>query len=355
MNWPDTRLCDLLNIEHPIIQAPMAGASSPEMAAAAANAGALGSLGCALQTLDQVSADADAVRAGTNRSVNFNFFVHAKPQDDADRTAAAIKRLEPWYDMLGLGAPTPPSETHPTFNADICALVLNHRPQVVSFHFGLPDAVMVAQLKDAGCTILSSATSAAEAIWLEQNGADAIIAQGFEAGGHNGWFLPRNGADIAGTFALVPRIVDAVSVPVIAAGGIADGRGIAAALTLGASGVQIGTAFLATPECRSHDVHKQAVINATGDDTMHTTAFSGRAARTITNDYVRDMAGVTDWPDFPMMNAATAPIRSATAKDGTGAAFALWAGQAVGLARAETTTQVVDRLVAQAKAILEPQ
>lgn len=214
---------------------------------------------------------------------------------------------------------------------------------------------MVAKLKDAGCTILSTATSAAEAIWLEQHGADAIIAQGYEAGGHNGWFLPRNGADVAGIFALVPRMVDAVSVPVIAAGGIADGRGIAAALTSGASGVQIGTAFLTTPECRSHEVHKQVVINATGDDTMHTTAFSGRAARTITNDYARDMAGVTDWPDFLMMNAATAPIRAATAKDGTGAAFALWAGQAVALARAQTTTQVVDRLVAQAKAILEPQ
>ena len=353
MNWPDARLCDLLNIEHPIIQAPMAGASSPEMAIAAANAGAMGSLGCALQTPDQFIADASAARAGTNRALNYNFFVHTPPVDDPAKTVTALERLGPWYDMLGLGEPVEPHETHPTFDQAMCDVLLEHAPNVVSFHFGLPDASLVAQIKDNGCTILSSATSALEAEWLEQNGADAIIAQGYEAGGHNGWFLPRNGADVAGTMALVPRIVDTVNVPVIAAGGIADGRGIAAALMLGAAGVQIGTAFLATPECRSHDVHKDAVLRATGDDTMHSTAFSGRAARTITNDYARGMANVTDWPDFPLMNAATAPIRAATAKDGTGAAFALWAGQAVGLARAETTAEVVERLVGETQTILK--
>jgi nitronate monooxygenase len=353
MNWPDTRLCDLLNIEHPIIQAPMAGATSPDMAVAAANAGALGSLGCALQSVEQMRADVGAAQAGTNRALNFNFFVHTPPQHDPIRNAAAIERLQPWYTQLGLDHVTEPFETHPTFDQAMCDALQDHAPNVVSFHFGLPDKSLVDQIKAKGCTILSSATSAAEAIWLEQNGADAIIAQGYEAGGHKGWFLPRNGADVAGTMALVPRIVDAVSVPVIAAGGIADGRGIAAALMLGAAGVQIGTAFLATPECRSHDTHKDAVLRATGDDTMHTTAFSGRAARTITNDYARDMAAVTDWPDFPLMNAATGPIRAATAKDGTGAAFALWAGQAVGLARAETTAQVVERLVAETKAILK--
>lgn len=353
MNWPDTRLRDLLNIDHPIVQAPMAGASSPDMAIAAASAGALGSLGCALQSPDQFIADATAARAGTNRALNYNFFVHKPPMDDPAKTAAVIGRLRPWYDMLGLGEPAAPRETHLTFNQDMCDVLLDHPPNVVSFHFGLPDKALVHQLKAKGCTILSSATSAAEARWLEQNGADAIIAQGYEAGGHNGWFLPRNGADVAGTMALVPRIVDAVSVPVIAAGGIADGRGIAAALMLGAAGVQIGTAFLATPECRSHDVHKDAVIDATGDDTMQTTAFSGRAARTITNDYAREMAQLADLPDFPLMNSATAPIRAATAKDGTGAAFALWAGQAVGLARAETTTEVVERLVTETRAVLK--
>lgn len=331
----------------------MAGASSPDMAVAVANAGALGSLGCALQTPDQFVVDVTAARAGTNRALNYNFFVHTPPDHNADKIAAAVEHLKPWYTRLGLGAPVAPHETHPTFDQTMCDVLLEHAPSVVSFHFGLPDAALVQQIKDAGCKILSSATSVAEAIWLEQHGADAIIAQGYEAGGHNGWFLPRGGADVAGTMALVPRVVDAVSVPVIAAGGIADGRGIAAAFMLGASGVQIGTAFLATPECRAHDVHKDAVIRATGDDTLHSTAFSGRAARTIVNDYARDMAQVTDWPDFPLMNAATAPLRAATAGDKTGDAMSLWAGQAVGLARAETTAQVVERLVAEAKAILK--
>ena len=331
----------------------MAGASSPEMAIAAANTGALGSLGCALQTVDQVVADVSAAQSGTNRALNFNFFVHKPPQHDSIRHAAAMERLRPWYTMLGIEDVAEPAETHPTFNQTMCDALLDHAPNVVSFHFGLPDKSLVDQIKAKGCTILSSATSAAEAIWLEQHGADAIIAQGYEAGGHNGWFLPRNGSDVAGTMALVPRIVDAVSVPVIAAGGIADGRGIAAALMLGATGVQIGTAFLATPECRSHDVHKDAVIKATGDETMHTTAFSGRAARTITNDYARDMANVADWPDFPLMNAATGPLRAATAQDGTGEAFALWAGQAVGLVKQETTTEVIERLVAETNAVLQ--
>ncbi len=352
MNWPDTRLCDLLSIEHPIIQAPMAGATSPDMAIAAANAGALGSLGCALQTVEQMAADVAAAKSGTNRALNFNFFVHKPPQHDPVRHAAAIERLRLWYTMQGIDKVVEPAETHPPFDQAMCDALLDHAPHVVSFHFGLPDRSLVDQIKAKGCTILSSATSAAEAIWLEHHGADVIIAQGYEAGGHNGWFLPRNGSDVAGTMALVPRVVDAVDVPVIAAGGIADGRGIAAAFMLGAAGVQIGTAFLATPECRSHAVHKDAVINATGDETMHTTAFSGRAARTLTNDYARDMADVTDWPDFPLMNAATAPIRAATAKDGSGDAFALWAGQGVGLARAETTAEVIERLVAETKAIL---
>jgi nitronate monooxygenase len=352
MNWPDTRLCDLLKIDHPIVQAPMAGATSPDMAIAAANAGALGSLGCALQTVDQFVTDAGAVRAGTNRALNYNFFVHKSPVDDPAKTAAAKAVLKPWYDMFDLGDPAAPRETHPTFDQVMCDVLLDQRPSVVSFHFGLPGPKLVQQIKDKACKILTSATSVAEAVWLEQNGADAIIAQGYEAGGHNGWFLPRNGADWAGTMALVPRVVDAVKVPVIAAGGIADGRGIAAALMLGAAGVQIGTAFLATPECRSHDVHKNAVIAATGDDTMHTTAFSGRAARTISNPYARDMANVIDWPDFPLLNTVTAPIRAATAKDGSGAGFALWAGQAVGLARAETTAEVIERLVVETKAVL---
>ena len=330
----------------------MAGASTPEMAMAAANAGAMGSLGCAFHSPEEMKADTSAAKRATNRAINVNFFVHTPPKHDEERQKEALARLQPWYDHLELGQAVEPRETHPTFGEAMCDAVIEVAPRVVSFHFGLPDLTLIKKLKDRGIVILSSATSSAEARWLEERGVDAVIAQGYEAGGHNGWFLPRHGADVAGSFALIPRIVDAVTVPVIAAGGIADGRGIVAALALGASAVQVGTAFLATPECKSSDVHKRAVLNASGDDTMHSTAFSGRAARTVVNDYARDMAKHREWPDFPMMNVATGPLRAATAKDGTGDAIALWSGQAAGLVRSETTSEVIDRLVRETQEVL---
>ena len=341
-----------ITIEHPIIQAPMAGASSPAMAAAAGNAGALGSLGCAMFEPEKTISEVAAARAASNRSLNLNFFVHEAPTTDVVRNASAVQRLQHWYDDIDAGPVAAPKEGHFPFDEDMCEAVLKASPKVASFHFGLPDDSLVQRLKDEGIVILSSATSVAEAKWLEERGADAIIAQGYEAGGHNGWFLPRNGADVSGTMALVPRIVDAVSVPVIAAGGISDGRGIAAALMLGAAGVQIGTAFLATPEAVISEAHKAALLSATGDDTMYSAAFSGRSARTVVNDYAREMEAVTDWPDFPLMNAATGPIRAASAKAGKPDAIALWSGQAVGLMREESTAEVVHRLVAETEQVL---
>jgi nitronate monooxygenase len=352
MAWHDTPLTRLLNIDYPIIQAPMAGATTPAMAAAAANAGAMGSLGCAIIGVGAMAAELRAAQAGTNRSLNVNFFVHARPVPDEDLNAEAAARLAPWYDRLGAGEVKAPADAIPTFDEAFCEAVIACGPTVASFHFGLPEAALVDRLKAAGILILSSATSAAEARWLEDHDADAIIAQGAEAGGHNGSFLPRRGADLTGTMALVPRVVDAVRVPVVAAGGIADGRGVAAALMLGAAGVQVGTAFLATPECASPEVHKQAVIAATGDDTMATRAYSGRLARGIANDFSRDMAAHADWPDFPLMNAATGPIRAASAGAGLPDAVALWSGQGAGLVRAETTAGVVTRLVAETEAAL---
>lgn len=352
MTWPDTPITDLFDIAYPIIQAPMAGASSPAMAAAVAAAGGLGSLGCAGMSPDTVRDEIAASQRGSNRPVNVNFFVHARPREDAAMARAAMDRLSPWYVRLGAGDPQPPTETMPPFDATMCDAIIAAGARVVSFHFGLPEPDLVARVKDAGMTILSSATSVAEARWLEARGADVIIAQGVEAGGHNGWFLPRNGADVATTMALVPRVVDAVSVPVVAAGGIGDGRGIAAALMLGAAGVQIGTAFLATPECRTAEVHKQAIAAASGDDTLATRAYSGRSARGLVNAYSAEMAGYTDWPDFPLMNAATGPLRAASARAGHGDAFALWAGQAAGLARQETTTEVMERLIAETEKVL---
>ncbi|MGI3184618.1 NAD(P)H-dependent flavin oxidoreductase [Nioella aestuarii] len=352
MAWRDTPLTRLLNIDYPIIQAPMAGATTPAMAAAAANAGAMGSLGCAMMGIETMTAELRSAQAGTNRSLNVNFFVHDRPVPDEDLNAVVAARLAPWYYRLGAGVMQSPADTIPAFDELFCEAVITCRPTVASFHFGLPDAILVERLKAAGILILSSATSAAEARWLEDHGADIIVAQGAEAGGHNGWFLPRKGADLTGTMALVPRVVDAVSVPVVAAGGIADGRGVAAALMLGAAGVQVGTAFLATPECASPEVHKQAIVAATGDDTMATRAYSGRLARGVVNDFSRQMADHSDWPDFPLMNVATGPIRAASAKAGLPDAVALWSGQGAGLVRAETTAEVITRLVAETEAAL---
>jgi nitronate monooxygenase len=351
-NWPDMRLCELLDIEHPIIQAPMAGASTPEMAAAAGNGGGVGSLGCAMMTGETILANADKIRSMSNRAFNLNFFCHDAPVLDDIRAKAAQDRLQPWFDKLDAGDIPDVVENHFPFNEQICDAVLEAGPKVASFHFGLPDAALVLRLKDAGIIILSSATSAAEAGWLVDRGVDAVIAQGYEAGGHNGWFLPRNGGEVAGTMALVPRVVDAVDVPVIAAGGIADGRGIAAAFALGAAGVQIGTAFLATPESAVSDIHKETLVAATGDDTQYSKAFSGRAARTIANAYSREMEQVTDWPDFPLMNTVTGPIRAASNKAGRPDAVSLWSGQGAGLVTESTTKEVFERLVKQAQAIL---
>lgn len=350
--WPDTRLCDLLGIRHPIIQAPMAGASTVEMAVAASRAGALGSLGCAMMPPAAVLDAGQAARAGTNGAVNLNFFCHDAPRPDPARNAAVVARLAPWYERLGAGDVAEPREAHVPFGEAECDAVLAAGAQVASFHFGLPSAALVDRLKSEGVVILSSATTAAEARWLEDHGADAIIAQGAEAGGHQGSFLPRDGADPTGTMALVPRVVDAVALPVIAAGGIADGRGIAAALMLGAAGVQVGTAFLAAPESAVPPVHKAALLAASGDDTMLSRAFSGKPARTIVNTFAREMADVDDWPDFPLMNAATGPIRKASAAAGLPDAVSLWSGQGAGLVRAETTAQVVERLVDEALALL---
>ena len=350
--WKDKRLCDLLDIDHPIIQAPMAGASTPEMAIASANAGGMGSLGCAMQSVDQVAADMLQIRQHTNRAINLNFFVHTPPSLNVERVRAAQDRLINWYETLDAGDMPEPVETNFPFDTAMCDTVIRLGPKVVSFHFGLPDASIIAALKKAGIVILSSATSVAEARYLEENGADAIIAQSYEAGGHSGWFLARGTAEVAGTMALVPRIVDAVNVPVIAAGGIADGRGIAAALMLGAAGVQIGTAFLATSECMASQTHKNALLAASGDDTMMSKAFSGRRARTLVNKYASEMAPVDDWPDFPIMNTLTGPIRKASVKADSPDAIALWSGQAVGLIRQESTDAVFKKLVAQTHAIL---
>lgn len=352
MNWNNNRLCELLGIAHPIIQAPMVGATSPEMVIAACNAGALGSLGSAEYSSDKLIAEFEFIRANTTAPFNPNFFTHNEPKVDPIKGEAARLRLEPWYLKYNLGKVPEAIPTSRPFNKEICDTICEIKPSVVSFHFGLPDKELVHQIKSSGIQILCSATSVKEAVWLEQNGVDAIIAQGVEAGGHSGWFMDRKGADLTGVMALVPRVVDAVSVPVIAAGGIMDGRGIAAALVLGASGVQMGTAFISSNECLLSDVHKNAVRTATGDDTVHTTAFSGRKARSIVNKYATEFSDVTDWPEFPIGNTLSKPLRKASSDRGLPDAMSLWAGQAVGLNQSKSTAAIIEDVVQQTKSIL---
>jgi nitronate monooxygenase len=350
--WPDTRLTELLGIEHPIIQAPMAGASTPAMAAAAANAGCLGSLGCAMMTPESYRAAFDQVRAATNRRINMNFFCHRPPFFDDQKAAAAQARLKPFFLELGLGEVPEVAPVNFPFGEEMFEAVMATRPGVVSFHFGLPEQRFVDALKADGAVVICSATTPAEARDLEARGVDAIVAQGWEAGGHQGHYLTERPAGI-GTMALVPQVVDAVRVPVVAAGGIADGRGIAAAMALGAAGVQIGTAFLTTAETGVAPPHVEALLAADGSETAMTRAFSGRPARGIVNRYMRELGPHEEnLPDFPLMNTLTAPLRKASAAAGSQDFLALWSGQGVGLSQRGTVAELVERLVDEARAAM---
>ncbi len=258
--WPNNRLIDLLGIEFPIVQAPMAGAMDWELAAAAAEAGALGSLPCAMLNADQVREQMGKIRARTRKPINLNFFCHTPPVLNNEREARWRETLAPYYRELGIDPAAPvPSSNRAAFDSAFCDVVEEIKPEVVSFHFGLPEPGLLKRVKAAGAVVLSSATTAAEARWLEARGADVIIAQGYEAGGHRGMFLTDDIAAQVGTFALMPQVVDAVKVPVIAAGGITDARGIAAAFALGAAGAQIGSAYLWSPEAKISAPHRAAL------------------------------------------------------------------------------------------------
>jgi nitronate monooxygenase len=348
--WPNRRLLDLFKIEHPIVLAPMAGAIDFELAAAVAEAGGLGSLPFAMLTADQARDQMTKVRARISRPINLNFFCHTPPELNNAREARWRGRLKPYYEELGIdpAAPVPTSMRMP-FDAAFCAMVEETRPTVVSFHFGLPAADLLARVRAAKCLIMSSATTVAEARWLEEHGADVIIAQGFEAGGHRGMFLTDDVAAQVGTFALVPQVVDAVKVPVIAAGGISDARGIAAAFALGAAGVQIGTAYLHCPESKISKPHRAALGNAHDDGTAITNLMTGRPARGIVNRVMREIGPIADVaPAFPLAAGALAPLRAKAEAQGSGDFSPLWAGQAAALGRAMPAAELTTALAAEA-------
>ncbi len=335
MNWPDQRLLELLGIELPIIQAPMAGASGSEMAIAVSIAGGLGSLPCALLNAAKAREEIGVIKQRTTNPLNVNFFCQTPPEPDPDRDRAWQEHLAGYYTELGIDqSASVASLGRAPFDERMCEVVEEFKPEVVSFHFGLPDRSLLQRVKASGCRVLSSATTVEEARWLQDRGCDAIIAQGYEAGGHRGMFLTDNLASQPGTVALIPQVVDAVKVPVIAAGGIADGRGVAAAFALGAAGVQIGTAFLFTPESLITELHRAVLAGARDDQTALTNVFTGRPARGIVNRIMREIGPISKQaPAFPTAGGALAPLKAKAEATGSTDFSSLWSGQAASLGR----------------------
>ena len=332
----------------------MAGANGSAMAIAVSEAGGLGSLPAAMLSPEQLAAEITAIRAATSRPFNVNFFCHRQPDPDAARDEAWRARLAPYYAELGVAIEaTSSGPGRGAFDDAMCAVVEETRPAVVSFHFGLPAAPLVERVKAAGAVVLSSATTVAEARLLESRGCDVIIAQGLEAGGHRGLFLDDDLNAQLPTFVLLPLVADAVSVPVIAAGGIMDGRGIAAALTLGAAGVQLGTAYLFCPEATISAAHRGA-LQARDPRTTVTNVITGRPARAIVNRIIRELGPLSDEvPLFPRAVLPLLPLRAAAESRGSGDFSPLWAGQGAALGRALGAGELTQQLAAETLARLD--
>ncbi len=349
-----TALTRRLNIDHPIIQAPMAGGGdTPELVAAVCEAGGLGFIGGAYLNAEQISQAAAAVKARTQRPFGINLFAPL-PAPSTVATEVALERVAAYYAELGLQPPSPPTASVLPFEEQFEA-GLASGAVVFSFTFGLPPEHALAAIKDRGMLLVATATTIEEAVTLERAGCDVIVAQGSEAGGHRGTFAAAFEQAMVGTMALVPQMVDAVSVPVIASGGIMDGRGLVAALALGAQAVQMGTAFLTCDEAGVADAYKAAIVEASARETKITRAFSGRPARGIVNRFMSEVE-----PDgsldavlpFPLQNALTRPLRTAAAMQGRAEFLSLWAGQGLTLARRQGAAALMARLVADAEQTL---
>ncbi|MES2993322.1 MAG: nitronate monooxygenase [Pseudomonadota bacterium] len=337
-----------LGTELPVIQAPMAGAQASAMAIAVCNAGGLGSLPCAMLSPEQMRTELSAIRAQTERPFNVNFFCHADPVVDPTREAAWKTTLGPYYAEFGIDpASVGAGPGRAPFNAAYAEVLAEFRPPVVSFHFGLPSAGLLAGVRAWGAKVLASATTVAEARWLEAQGVDAVIAQGVEAGGHRGNFLSDDLSTQLGTFALLPRIVAAVRVPVIAAGGIADAAGVAAARALGAAAVQVGTAYLLCPEATTSALHRAALQSPQAEHTALTNLFTGRPARGVVNRLMRELGPINPAaPAFPLGTAAIAPLRAAAERAGSGDFSPLWSGQNPSGCRAVPAAEITRALAA---------
>jgi nitronate monooxygenase len=336
-----------LGLDVPILQAPMAGVQGSALAVAVSNAGGLGALPCAMLGPDMLRQELAAIRAQTDRPFNVNFFCHTPPEPDAAREAAWRATLAPAYAEFGIdpGA-IPAGPGRRPFDAESADILATFAPPVVSFHFGLPSPELLARVRGWGAKVLSSATTVEEARWLEAHGVDAIIAQGLEAGGHRGHFLSDDLTRQMGTFALLPQIVAAVNVPVIAAGGIADAAGVAAAMALGAAGVQVGTAYLLCPEATTSAVHRAALQGDLARHTALTNLFTGRPARGIVNRFMRTFGPMHDAaPAFPLATTAVAPLRARAEAQDLGDFSPLWAGQNARGCQKVPAAQVTQALV----------
>jgi nitronate monooxygenase len=352
--WPDRRFLDVVKIEHPIVLAPMAGSMDADLAIAVAQAGGLGSLPVGMLDEQKIRTQTAAFRAATAKPINLNFFVNKQPELNNAREHAWRERLKPYYAELGVDPAAPaPSSSRAPFDVTLCAAVEEIKPEVVSFHYGLPDAALLKRVREAGCVVMSSATTVAEARWLEANGCDVVIAQGYEAGGHRGMFLTDNLATQVGTFALVPQVADAVKLPVIAAGGVTDARGIAAALALGASGAQLGTAYLFCTESKILPPHRATLRAARDDGTVLTNVMTGRPARGVINRVMRELGPISDIvPEFPLAAGALAPLHAKAQAQGSGDFSPMWAGQGASLGRELPARELTARLADEAQALM---
>ena len=326
------RLQQLLGVELPIIQAPMAGVQTSALAIAVSNAGGLGSLPCAMLNPEAMRSELTLIRAHTAMPFNVNFFCHRSPAPSAEREAVWRAALKPYFNEFGIDAAgIPPGAGRSPFTADAADVLEEFKPAVVSFHFGLPPPELLARVRAWGSKIISTATTVDEAQWLEANGVDAIIAQGIEAGGHRGMFLTGDLTTQVGTMALLPQIVRAVNLPVIAAGGIVGARGVSAAMELGAAGAQVGTAYLLCPEATTSAVHRAALKSDGARHTALTNLFTGQPARGIVNRIMRELGPISAAaPEFPLATAAIAPLRAKAESAGLGDFSPMWSGQNAG-------------------------